>query len=318
MAMNDSGKTTHELFAGLETVSGTVIKAEDPSYDEARRLFNDMIDRRPIAIVRAASVNDVARAVRVGRQAGVPVAIRGGGHNIAGNAMADAGLTIDLSGMRHVEVDTSARIARAEGGVTWAEFDAATQANGLATTGGAISSTGIAGLTLGGGIGWLQRKHGLTCDNLVGAQVVLADGSVLEASTKENPERDAGWSIKLEPGTIIQIHFPAGYENILDRVPEDVLRNTIVAFESMGTCDDLEVELNLRLEACEPKAGESFEEYSDRLWAERKAHLVSRFQSLHLSFSQGPSRSRPPAVRHSMSCCPFAVRYEVTDVHSRR
>jgi FAD/FMN-containing dehydrogenase len=182
------------LVSGLASISGSVIGPCDEGYDNARRLFNGMIDRRPTVIVRCASVGDVVQALCAGRQAGLPVAIRGGGHNISGNAMADGGLTIDLSLMRQVDVDASTRIAKAGGGATWADFDAATQVHGLATTGGAISSTGIAGLTLGGGIGWLQRRFGLTCDNLIGAQVILASGSMIEASEREHS--DLFWALR--------------------------------------------------------------------------------------------------------------------------
>jgi len=192
--MDEKRLESGELFADLVNLASAVIKSNDNGYNDARRLFNAMIDRRPAAIVQATCVDDVVHAVRAGHNAGVPIAIRGGGHNIAGNAMADAGLTIDLSRMRQVEVDVSARTATAGGGVTWAEFDTATQAYGLATTGGTISSTGIAGLTLGGGIGWLQRKYGLACDNLIGAQVVLADGRVVEANETQNV--DLFWALR--------------------------------------------------------------------------------------------------------------------------
>ncbi|MBW3634229.1 MAG: FAD-dependent oxidoreductase, partial [Chloroflexi bacterium] len=147
-----------------------------------------MIDRRPAAIARVRTVDDVVAAVRFGRDHGLEIAIRGGGHNAAGLAVVDDGLVIDLTEMNQVQVDPERRTARAGGGATWGDFDAATQAHGLATTGGAISMTGIAGLTLGGGLGYLMRSRGLACDNLIGAEVVLADGSVVRTSETERPE----------------------------------------------------------------------------------------------------------------------------------
>ena len=135
-----------------------------------------MIDRRPALIARCAGSSDVMAAVGFARREGLTVAVRGGGHNVAGNATCDGGLVIDLSPMKGVRVDAEARAARAEGGLTWGEFDQQTQAFGLATTGGLVTSTGIAGFTLGGGLGWLMRKHGLACDNLISAEVVTADG----------------------------------------------------------------------------------------------------------------------------------------------
>jgi len=147
-----------------------------------------MIDRRPALIIRCAGVADVLAAVAFAANAGLLVAIRGGGHSAAGNGVCDDGIVIDLSHMKGIQVDPMARTARAEPGVTWGEFDAETQAFGLATTGGIISTTGIAGLTLGGGIGWLMRKHGLTCDNLLSADLVLADGRFLHVSDTEHPD----------------------------------------------------------------------------------------------------------------------------------
>ncbi len=169
-------------------IGGNLILSDHPRYDDARRVWNGMIDRRPAAIAACRTIDDVVAAVRFAGEHGVEVAVRGGGHNAAGLAVVDDGLVIDLSEMNRVEVDPARRIARAEGGATWGDFDAATQAHGLATTGGAISMTGVGGLTLGGGLGWLMRKYGLACDNLVGAQVVLADGSIVRTSETERPE----------------------------------------------------------------------------------------------------------------------------------
>jgi FAD/FMN-containing dehydrogenase len=173
---------------------GTLFRPEDAGYDEARKLFNGMIDRRPALIARCTSAADVARAVNCARENNLVVSVHGGGHGVTGAAMCDAGICIDLRGMKGIEVDPQARTARAEGGLTWGEFDAATQAHGLAVTGGRVTTTGIAGLALGSGSGWLERKFGLTCDNLIEAQVVTADGRIVTASETENP--DLFWGIR--------------------------------------------------------------------------------------------------------------------------
>jgi FAD/FMN-containing dehydrogenase len=169
-------------------IGGELILPDNSRYEDARQVWNRMIDRYPAAIARCRTVDDVVAAALFAREHGLELAVRGGAHNAAGLAVIDDGLVIDLSEMNQVQVDAERRIARAGGGATWADFDAATQAHGLAATGGAISMTGIAGLTLGGGLGWLMRKYGLACDNLIGAQVVLADGSVVTTSETERTE----------------------------------------------------------------------------------------------------------------------------------
>ena len=171
-----------------ESLRGELVLPGDSAYDEARSVWNGMIERRPALIARCTGTSDVIAAIGFARSEGLTVAVRGGSHNVAGNATCDGGLVIDLSPMKGVRVDAEARTARAQGGLTWGELDAETQGFGLATTGGLVTSTGVAGFTLGGGIGWLMRKHGLACDNLVAADVVTADGRLVRASETENPE----------------------------------------------------------------------------------------------------------------------------------
>ena len=177
--------TLAELEQGLR---GELIRPGDDGYDDARAIWNAAHDARPALIVRCAGVGDVMRAVDFARSENLAVAVRGGGHSVAGFSTVDGGIVIDLSGMRSVRVDPERRRAVAEGGATWADFDHETQAFGLAVTGGLVSSTGIGGFTLGGGIGWLMRKYGLAADNLVGADVVTADGRLVRTSEDENPE----------------------------------------------------------------------------------------------------------------------------------
>jgi FAD/FMN-containing dehydrogenase len=167
---------------------GAVIAPGDPDYDAARSVWNGSIDARPALIAKCRTREDIVAAVTMTRAAGVPLAVRAGGHSVAGLSTCDDGVVIDLSRMRDVDIDADRRIATVQPGATWADLDAAAAAVGLATTGGLISSTGVAGLTLGGGIGWLQRKYGLSCDNLVGADVVTADGEVVRVSETERPE----------------------------------------------------------------------------------------------------------------------------------
>ncbi|MEQ4208203.1 FAD-binding oxidoreductase [Actinopolymorpha sp. B17G11] len=177
-----------------ERLRGRVITAADDEYDQARRVNNAMIDRHPRLIVRPANSGDVMAAVDFARDNTLDLAVRGGGHSVPGFGTCDDGLVIDLSRMRGVRVDPVRRLARADGGATWGDFNAATYPFGLATTGGIISTTGIAGLTLGGGIGYLTRSLGLSCDNLVAADVVTADGQFLLASAQDNA--DLYWAIR--------------------------------------------------------------------------------------------------------------------------
>lgn len=177
-----------EHVSVIPDFGGWLITPDDQDYDEARSVWNGAIDRRPSYIARCLGAGDTVAALRFARERDLPIAVRGGGHGVAGTAVCDDGLVIDLSAMKGIQVDPAARTARAEGGVLWGELDAATQAFGLATTGGVVSHTGIAGLTLGGGIGWLMRRHGLTIDNLLETEVVTADGECLTASEDRHPE----------------------------------------------------------------------------------------------------------------------------------
>jgi len=177
-----------------DRVRGEVITRDHAEYDEARKVYNAMIDRRPQAIVRCASTEDVAAAVDFARENGLDLAVRGGSHSVPGFGTADDAVVTDLSGMQEVTVDPGARTARAQGGTTWGVFNDATHAHGLATTGGIISTTGVGGLTLGGGIGYLSRGAGLSCDNLISAEIVAADGRTIRASEGEN--EDLFWAIR--------------------------------------------------------------------------------------------------------------------------
>ena len=185
---------TNALTALRENVRGTVTTAEDAEYDEARRVYNAMIDRRPAVIVRPANTGDVMTAVRFAAENDLTVAVRGGSHSVPGFGTADDALVVDLSTMRGVRVDPLTQTARVEGGATWGDMNAAGYPFGLATTGGIISTTGVGGLTLGGGIGYLARGLGLSCDNLLAADVVTADGSFHVASDKE--DADLFWAIR--------------------------------------------------------------------------------------------------------------------------
>ncbi|WP_425350664.1 FAD-binding oxidoreductase [Phyllobacterium sophorae] len=186
---------SHEILTTLQLqLRGSLCLADEAGYDEARTVWNAMIDRRPAAVVRCHGASDVMRAVRLARDNGLLLAVRGGGHNISGNAVCEGGLLIDLSPMRSVRIDPKTRSARVEPGVTLGEFDKEAQAFALATPLGINSTTGVAGLTLGGGFGWLSRKFGFTVDNLTSADVVTADGTLLQANATDNP--DLFWGIR--------------------------------------------------------------------------------------------------------------------------
>ena len=176
------------------TFAGRLLQPTDAHYDEARRVHNGLIDKRPALIAQCRGLADVVDAIELARTQKLEVAVRGGGHNVAGRATIDGGLVIDLSLMKGIHVDPKARSVRAQGGVTWKDFNRETQLHGLATTGGVVSTTGIAGLTLGGGLGWLMGKHALALDNLISVDVVLADGRILTASNDENA--DLFWALR--------------------------------------------------------------------------------------------------------------------------
>jgi FAD/FMN-containing dehydrogenase len=177
----------------LPGFSGTIFRPGDAGYDDARAVFNGMIDRSPALIARCASDDDVVLAVNLARENALPLSVYGGGHGVTGSAVCDAGVCIDMRGMKRLDVDAGAKVLTAEAGLTWGEVDPATQEHGLAVTGGRMTETGIAGLALGSGSGWLERKFGFTCDNLLSADVVTADGRKVTASATENP--DLFWAL---------------------------------------------------------------------------------------------------------------------------
>jgi FAD/FMN-containing dehydrogenase len=183
-----------QLEALATGFAGGVLRPGDSSYDDARSVHNGLIDRRPAVIARCHGTADVAQAIAFARAQGLEISVRGGGHNVAGRAVVDGGLMIDLSEMRGIHVDPDARTARAQGGATWYDLNREAHVHGLAVTGGAISSTGIAGYTLGGGLGWLMAKHGLAADNLAGVELVTAEGETLNVSDESHP--DLMWALR--------------------------------------------------------------------------------------------------------------------------
>jgi FAD/FMN-containing dehydrogenase len=183
-----------EIISALAGFSGQLLGPGDDGYDEARRVHNALIDKRPALIARCLGTADVVAAVNIARERGLEVSVRGGGHNVGGRAVTEGGLMVDLSLMKGIHVDTAAQTARVQGGVSWAELNRETQLHGLAVTGGTVSMTGIAGLTLGGGLGWAMGRYGLASDNLLSAELVTADGGVLTASEAEND--DVFWALR--------------------------------------------------------------------------------------------------------------------------
>ncbi len=192
--MTDVSALSEAVTALASTFTGQLLRPGDAGYDEARKVHNGLIDKRPALIARCRGLADIADAVKMARDRKLEVAVRGGGHNVAGRATIDNGLMIDLSLMKGIHVDPKARTARAQGGLTWNEFNRETQLHGLATTGGVVSTTGIAGLTLGGGLGWLMGKHALALDSLLSVDLVLADGRTLTASKDDNA--DLFWALR--------------------------------------------------------------------------------------------------------------------------
>jgi FAD/FMN-containing dehydrogenase len=174
--------------------SGRLLLPADPAWESARRVHNGLIDKRPAVVAQCLGAADIAYAVRLAREHGLEIAVRGGGHNVAGRASVDGGMMIDLSLMKYVHVDPVAQVARAAGGTLWAQFNRETQVHGLASTGGVVSTTGVAGLTLGGGLGFLMPKYGMALDNLLSVEMVLADGHVVRAAADENP--DLFWAVR--------------------------------------------------------------------------------------------------------------------------
>jgi FAD/FMN-containing dehydrogenase len=185
---------SHPSDALRAQIAGSVLSPSDPEYENARRIHNGLIDRRPALVARCHGTADVQAAVRFARARGFEITVRGGGHNVAGNAVCDGGLMIDLSAMRGVHVDPRARRARAQGGATWGDYNRETQLHGLASTGGIVSTTGVGGLTLGGGLGWLMGKHGMAVDSLRAVELVTAAGEVVRASADEHP--DLFWAVR--------------------------------------------------------------------------------------------------------------------------
>ena len=215
-----SGEVVNAFKAKLR---GTILQTGDAGYNEARSIWNAMIDRRPALIVRCANAEDVVQSVRFARDNKLVLAVRGGGHNIAGNAVCENGMMIDLSPMKSVRVNAAKRTVQVEPGVTLGELDKETQASGLATPVGINSTTGVAGLTLGGGFGWLSRSLGLSIDNLISADVVTADGTLRKANSKENP--DLFWAIRGGGGNFGVV---TAFEFQLHKVGPDVLAGLIV------------------------------------------------------------------------------------------
>jgi len=192
--MTSASSLAHAVTELAKTFTGQLLQPTDPGYEDARKVHNGLVDKRPALITRCRGVADIVEAVNLARTLNLEVAVRGGGHNVAGRATVDGGLMLDLSLMKGIHVDPKTHTARAQGGLTWNEFNRETQLHGLATTGGVVSTTGIAGLTLGGGLGWLMGRHALALDNLLSVDLVLADGQILTAGKEENA--DLFWAVR--------------------------------------------------------------------------------------------------------------------------
>jgi FAD/FMN-containing dehydrogenase len=239
------------LESFLNQFRGQIIQPDHAEYETARRVWNGVIDKYPALIVRPVDHDDVVLAVKLARESNLLLSVRGGGHNVAGHATNDGGLVIDMSSMKQIEVDPVRRIARAQGGVTWGELDAATQVYGLAAPGGVFSKTGIAGLTLGGGLGWLRNTYGLSCDNLIGAEVVTADGQMIHATSKENTEllwglRGGGGNFGVVTTFEYQLH-PVGPEVMFvfafhEVETQDRMKESLRFFRDF--CDQAPLEVN--------------------------------------------------------------------------
>ncbi|MGI8775367.1 MAG: FAD-binding oxidoreductase [Actinomycetota bacterium] len=243
-----------------DSFTGEVITPGGPAYEAARHVWNASIDKRPALIVRPGTTADVAAAVRFAREQDLLLAVRGGAHSVAGHGTCDGGLVIDLSGMKRVDVDASARRARVQGGCVWGDVDAATQSFGLATTGGLISSTGVGGFTLGGGVGWIQRKYGLSCDNLISVELVTANGNIVEASDDNEPElmwglRGGGGNFGIVTSFEFQLH-PVGPEIMAGMIlfPGDRARDVLEFYREQDTDAPAEMGLGavLRLAPAAP------------------------------------------------------------------
>jgi FAD/FMN-containing dehydrogenase len=236
------------LDALAAAFSGTILRPDDAGYDQARRVHNGLIDRRPAVIARCAGTADIQDAVRLARSSGLEISVRGGGHNVAGRAVSEGGLMIDLTSMRGIHVDPAARTARAQGGVLWSELNREAHAHGLAVTGGAISSTGIAGFTLGGGLGWLMAKHGLGADNLIGVELVTADGEVLNVADDTHPDlmwalRGGGGNFGVAASRVYRLHPLTMVTGGLIAHPIDAARDMLRFYRDAvaGCSDDLTV-----------------------------------------------------------------------------
>ena len=230
------------------SLSGRLLLPGDEGYDDARRVHNGLIDRRPALIVRCRTAADVAAAVRFARGGGHEISVRGGGHNVGGLAVADDAVMIDLAEMRDIQVDPKARTARAEGGVTWAELNAAAGEHELAVTGGAISTTGIAGLTLGGGLGWLMPKFGLAADNVIAIELVTADGEIIEVTHESDPDlfwalRGGGGNFGIATAFTYRVHALGMVTGGLIAHPIDAAPGLLRFYRDAvaGASDDLEV-----------------------------------------------------------------------------